>query len=489
MKRLKNGKTAGDDGVVAELLKYGGKDVIEWIFELLTEIWRERKVPNDWKKSVLVPLHKKKDQTVCDNYRGISLLSVPGKVFCLVLLNRLEHIIDPQLQETQCGFRRGRGTIDQIWVTRQIVEKANEYQSPIHLCFVDLTKAYDSVNHRALLYVLNQYGVPVGLIEMIEDLYSGTKCCVRTCDGVSEEFPVACGVRQGCVLSPLLFNCFMDWIMREVVAESDGGLQVEYCVNGGVLMSYRDRTTLSMVIQNTQYADDLTLVAESRAGIQNMLNVLDSCCKKWGMKINSNKTKVMNVGSILENVTPICLNGQQIEDVDNFEYLGSILEPTACVDMEVDSRLQKAGTVYQMWRYKIFRSRNLSTATKVCVFQSLVMSVLLYGSETWPMSQQNIRKLKTFQMRCLRDILGFTLLNKKRNEDILKLSGQIPIEDELRKKRLQWFGHVQRMNDERTQKRVLRCRPVGKKRKPGAPHYGGWIPSVETCQGWAIGEM
>ena len=164
------------------------------------------------------------------------------------------------------------------------------------------------------------------------------------------------------------------------------------------------------------------------------VNIPDSCCKKWGMKTNSGKTKVMNVGSILDNVTPICPNGQQIEDVANFEYLGSILEPTASVDKEVDSRLQKAETVYQMWRYKIFRSRNLSTATKVRVFQSLVMSVLLYGLETWPMSQQNIRKLKRFQMRCLRDILGFIPLDRKRDEDILKLSGQIPIEDELRNK-------------------------------------------------------
>ena len=72
---------------------------------------------------MIVPLHKKKDWTVCDNYCGISLLSVPGKVFCLLILDPLEHIIDPQLQETQCGFRRGRGTIDQIWVTRQLVEK------------------------------------------------------------------------------------------------------------------------------------------------------------------------------------------------------------------------------------------------------------------------------------------------------------------------------------------------------------------------------
>ena len=87
VKRLKNGKAGGDDGIVAELLKYGWEVVINWLFQVLTEVWREKRVPEEWKKSILVPLHKKKDRKNCDNYRGISLLSVPGKVFCLVVLN------------------------------------------------------------------------------------------------------------------------------------------------------------------------------------------------------------------------------------------------------------------------------------------------------------------------------------------------------------------------------------------------------------------
>ena len=130
-------------------------------------------------------------------------------------------------------------------------------------------------------------------------------------------------------------------------------------------------------------------------------------------------------------------------------------------------RLEKAATVYQMWRQKVFRSRNLSRATKGQVFRSMVMSVLLYGAETWSVTQHDIRRLKTFQMRCLRDIVGVTLWDKRRNVDILEETGELPIEEQLRQKRLQWFGHLQRMPDHRPQKQLLRCRPSGKKRKPG----------------------
>ena len=246
-----------------------------------------------------------------------------------------------------------------------------------------------------------------------------------------------------------------------------------------IIVRYNYRTHY---IHNTQYADDLTLIAESRHDIQNMLDVLDRCCRKWGfrMKINCSKTKLMPVGNLSEDTIPICLNGEPIEEVCSFEYLGSILELTCSVDREVDSRLQKAGTVYQMWRHKVFRSRNLSIATKVRVFQSLVVSVLLCGAETWPMNQQNSRKLKTFQMR---DILGFTLLDKKRNEDILRMTGQPPIEIELRKCCLQWFEHVQRVGCERTQKRDFRCRPVGKKRQPGGVSLC-WVDTTSTDLSW-----
>ena len=124
--------------------------------------------------------HKKKDWKDCKNYRRISLLSIPGKVLTLVLLERLQVVIEPQLSEAQCGFRKGRGTVDQIWVMRQVMEKAAEYRTPIHLCFIDLNKAYDSVDHAAMVAVLRLYGVPQKLVEIIEDLYAGTWCHVRT---------------------------------------------------------------------------------------------------------------------------------------------------------------------------------------------------------------------------------------------------------------------------------------------------------------------
>ena len=173
------------------------------------------------------------------------------------------------------------------------------------------------------------------------------------------------------------------------------------------------------------------------------------------------------------------IEGQALEEVDSFSYLGSTLGQTARVDKEVAIRLEKAGTVYQMWRRKVFGSRNLGKATKLHAFQSLVVSVLLYGAETWPVNQQNITRLKIFQMRCLRDIIGVTLWDKRRNVDILEETGQLPIEEQVRKKRLQWFGHlhVQRMPDHRPQKQLLKCRPKGKRRKPGGTSLR-WVDAI-----------
>jgi len=133
----------------------------------------------NWTNATLTPLFKKKDRTQCNNYRGISLLSVPGKVLSLILLERLQVIIDPQ-----CGFRKGRGTVDQIWVVRQIVVRATEYRIPLFLCFVDLTKAYDSVKPQAMTAILREeYGVPQKLVTIIEELHW---CQVRSAGETSE---------------------------------------------------------------------------------------------------------------------------------------------------------------------------------------------------------------------------------------------------------------------------------------------------------------
>ena len=159
-----------------------------------------------------------------------------------MLHEKLQAIIDPQLLESHCGFRKGRGTTDQIWVTRQIIERAVEYDVAAHLCFMDLTKAYDLVDHKAFVSILKNYKVSGQLIDIVKEMYTSTWCQVKTAEASSEEFKVESGVRQGCVLSPLLVNCFMDKILREILETTPGGWSIEYTTTKGLFLSYSEKT-------------------------------------------------------------------------------------------------------------------------------------------------------------------------------------------------------------------------------------------------------
>ena len=309
---------------------------------------------------------KKKDRTQCNNYRGISLLSVPGKVLTLILLERLQAIIEPQLLETQCGFRKGRGKVDQIWVVRQVVERATEYRTPVFMCFVDLTKAYDLANCQAMAAILREYGVPRQLVAIIEELHSETWCQVRSAGDTSERFEVTTGVRQGCVLSPLLFNCFLDKILREAMANLNGGLQIDYTTSEGLFLTYRDKTTASTSIQDA-------LVAESRGELQDMVNAIDNACRRWGMTISATKTKILAVGEPQSSNQPsIMLQNQPLEEVESFTYLGSEIGQSINVEPEVSVRLEKEGKSYQIWKYfaagpsALHQSSHLSDPGVVC---------------------------------------------------------------------------------------------------------------------------
>ena len=151
----------------------------------------------------------------------------------------------------------------------------------------------------------------------------------------------------------------------------------------------------STTVQDVLYADDSALVAEQRQDLQGMLTVVNMVCKEWGMAISVEKSKVLTVGGG-EVTAPICLNNQTLVEVESFMYLGSSINKSGKVSLEVDIRIEKRGGAYQMWHKKVFWSANLSKATKISmrVFRTLVMSVLLYGAETWTITQKDLRKLR-----------------------------------------------------------------------------------------------
>ena len=148
-------------------------------------------VPENWLKQILVPLYKKGAYDVCDNFRGIALLSIPGKVFRRVIQGRLKEKANRALRENQCGFRKGRGCVNHLLSFHILMEKAQEFHTPLYMCFVDLKKAYDSVNCKALWSVLQErYYHPAMVVWILKALHQETTGAVRAYGRVSGEFPI-----------------------------------------------------------------------------------------------------------------------------------------------------------------------------------------------------------------------------------------------------------------------------------------------------------
>ena len=198
VRKLKGGKSPGVDEVMGEYLKSGGVSVIEWLARLFNGCFREGGVPKEWKSACIVPLYKGKgERSECANYRGISLLSVVGKVYGGILIDRIRSSVDRAIGEEQCGFREGRGCVDQIFAVRQLCEKYLGVNREVYMAFMDLEKAYDRIDRNALWQVLRIYGVGGNLLRAVQSFYDESRACVRGESGVSEWFDVNVGLRQG----------------------------------------------------------------------------------------------------------------------------------------------------------------------------------------------------------------------------------------------------------------------------------------------------
>ena len=211
---LSNGTTVGPDGVSVELFKItlnGDPSLRRRLFDIVVRIWRGGEVPQQWKYVIIMVLHEKKDRTECGNYRGISLVAYAGKILLKVIVRRLSEYCERVgiLPEEQSGFRPNRSTTDMMFVIRRLQELTRKKQVPLYECFIDLTKAYDSVDRILLWTVFARFGVPQNMISVIRQFHDGMRACVRLDDRVySGWFAVEQGLRQGCVLAPLLFNIF-----------------------------------------------------------------------------------------------------------------------------------------------------------------------------------------------------------------------------------------------------------------------------------------
>ena len=207
--RTANGKATGPDNVPAELFKEGGDATVNAMHRLCEAIWTTGEWPEEWTQSVFIPIPKKGDLSQCSNYRTISLVSHASKILLRVILERIQRKTENELSDEQAGFRPGRGTRDQITNLRIMMSKAREFGQLLYMCFIDFKKAFDSVPHEKLWIVMLEMGYPAHIVDLLAKLYKKQKAAVKIANTISEWFRIRRGVRQGCVISPYLFNILL----------------------------------------------------------------------------------------------------------------------------------------------------------------------------------------------------------------------------------------------------------------------------------------
>ena len=268
-------KASGGDRIPVELFQILKHDAVKVLHSICQHIWKTQQWPQDWKRSVFIPIPKKGNATECSNYHTIALISHASKITLKIFQTSLQQYVNTELPDVQAGFRKGRGTRDQIANIRWVMEKAREFQKNIYFCFIDYAKAFDCVDHNKLWEILKEMGTPVHLICLLRNLYASEEVTVRSGHGTADWFQIGKGVCQGCILSPCLFNFYAEYIMR------NSGLEE---AQAGIKIARRN-------IYNLLYADDTTLMAESEEELKSLLMKVKEESEKVDLKLNIQKTK------------------------------------------------------------------------------------------------------------------------------------------------------------------------------------------------------
>ena len=531
LRKMKEGKAAGPSEVVAEMIRAAEELGVEWMTDLCNTIIVEERIPEDWKRSILIPVYKGKgDPMECGSYRAIKLLEHAMKVVERVLERRIRKIV--KVDDMQFGFTEGKGTIDAIFMVRQLQERYRGKGKKLYYAFVDLEKAYDRVPRAVTKWAMRKLGVAEWLVKTVMAMYEQASTVVRTEGGDSESFEVKVGLHQGSVLSPLLFLIVMEAVTREV----RGGLPWELL-----------------------YADDLVLVAKSWEELKGKLKEWKMAMERKGLKVNMGKTKVLGVregvkgreegeypcavcrkgvgcnaimcgeceswvhkkcsgikgklpkvakgfrcrrcregksgseevgegdglyGSEEERDEMGMGEGLKVEVVRQFCYLGDVIEAEGGIEGAVAARISYGWRKFRLLK-EILTMRRLSLKLRGKLYVACVRSVILYGSETWAVKVDQVRKLERVEMRMVRWMYGVSLKERRSSEDLRAGMGIEGILMVLRRNRLRWFGHVERKEDENWVKKCRTLEVEGKRRR-GRPEKT-WDEVVkEDMTAWGL---
>ena len=472
--KMKTNKAAGlDAAITAEALQYGGDAMIDIIHGFCSEVYSSLTPPKQWTTSVIIPLPKKGDLSLMTNYRGISLLSIAAKVYNKILLNRIRDYVDPILRKNQAGFRPGRSCAQQIHILRRIMEGFQDYQLPLTVTFIDFKKAFDSIDRRVMFAVLRHYGIPEAVVNAISTLYKNSESAVMVDGNISAPFEVSTGVLQGDVLAPFLFIIMVDFLLKKATSDNDSGI---------VTHPRRSRRFPAKVLNDLDFADDIALLESTMSQAQAQLTRTADAAKDLGLIISVPKTEYMTANCSPH--PPLQVYGEDIKHVSDFKYLGSQMASSAC-----DFKRRKALAWGAFWKLeRLWRNSNLPISTKLKLFNTTCVTILLYGCESWVISQDMECKINAFATSCYRIMLGIRRRDCISNSSIYSMTDTEPLVYCVRKRQLSFLGHILRLPvDEPVRDYALYIPSLGK-RRPGRPRTS-YVSYINHVLGYDKHEM
>ena len=410
--KLKSGKARGYDEISNEMIVSLVNTHPHIVLKLFNSIFKSGLVIPDWAMGLIVPIYKNGPKLDASNYRGITLMSCLGKLFLSILNTRLRSFSEAQniLSKSQLGFVPGNRTSDAHIIIHNLVKKVcHNHNSKIYSCFVDFKKAFDSIPRDTLLKKLLNYGITGRFFNILRNIYSSDKACIKSGNVRSDFFDLDLGVRQGCVLSPLLFNIFLSDLAKKFQS-----------LDGKFILGQSSINALF-------WADDLLILTESEKQLKILLKTLEEYCETNELVINSKKTKCMifnKNGRLIRS--SFTLNGIQLENVRQYKYLGFVLTPSGEINTGLRDLRDRALKAFMAIKNNLGTAFNKEIPTALLLIHTLIKPILLYNSDFWGcLKLPASNPVENLYMMICKQILG--VQKQTTNIGVLLELGRVPL--------------------------------------------------------------